>query len=141
MVLDHAAEFIVIRNMNINEVAEAWVEMWSYEVNDPERVKFGWVEDFEYEATHEKPEIGLELILAALEKTQSSHILEVLSAGPLEDLLVYHGERIIEKVEIEARKNKRFASLLGGVWQNAMPDHIWDRIRKVWDRSGWDGNA
>ena len=127
--------------MNINEVAEAWIEMWSYEVNDPERNKFNWVYDFEYEATHEQPETGLKLILLILEKNHSSHILEVLSAGPLEDLLAYHGEQIIESIETEAKKNKLFAGLLGGVWQNTMPDHIWERVKKVWDRSDWDGNV
>ena len=127
--------------MNISEVAQAWIEMWSYEVNDPERDKFDWVVDFEYEATHEKPELGLRLILEVLEKDKSNHILEVLSAGPLEDLLAYHGEKIIEVIENEARRNKQFAKLLGGVWQNAMPNHVWERVQKVWDRSGWDGNA
>ena len=127
--------------MNISEVAQAWIEMWSYEVNDPERDKFDWVVDFEYEVTHEKPELGLRLILEVLEKDKSNHILEVLSAGPLEDLLAYHGEKIIEVIENEARRNKQFAKLLGGVWQNAMPNHVWERVQKVWDRSGWDGNA
>lgn len=129
-----------MHKMNINEVAKAWIEMWSYEVNDPERDKFDWVHDFEYEATHEHPETGLKLILVILENDQSNHILEVLSAGPLEDLLAYHGEHIIEAVEAEAEKSKQFATLLGGVWQNAMPDHIWERVQKAWDRSGWDGN-
>ncbi|MBI1423278.1 MAG: hypothetical protein GC149_07420 [Gammaproteobacteria bacterium] len=129
-----------MRNMNIDEIAEAWIEMWSYEVNNPERDKFDWVYDFEDEATHDQPEIALKLILAVLEKNQTNHILEVLSAGPLEDLLAYHGEHIIEIIEAEARKNKQFAGLLGGVWQNSMLDHIWERVQKVWDRSGWDGN-
>ena len=64
---------------------------------------------------------------------------ENLSAGPLEDLLVYHGHEVIDRVESEARSNPKFASLLGGVWKNAMADDIWRRIQGVWDRRDWDG--
>jgi hypothetical protein len=46
---------------------------------------------------------------------------------------------MIERVETEARSNPLFAKLLGGVWQNEMPDHIWRRVQAVWDRRGWDG--
>ena len=57
-----------MRDMNIDKVARAWLEMWSYGANDPERVQLDWVYDFEYEATHEQPELGFKLILAILEK-------------------------------------------------------------------------
>ena len=63
----------------------------------------------------------------------------MLSAGPLEDLLAYHGHLIIDRVEAEARRKPLFAKLLGGVWQNIMPDDIWTRVQAVWDRRGWDG--
>lgn len=125
--------------MEIEKIAKAWIEMWSYEVNAPERDNYEWVEDFEYEATHEKPENGLKMILEILAHNPNDRVIEVLAAGPLEDLLAYHGETIIEKIEEEAESNKSFANLLGGVWQNMMPNHIWERIQKVWDRSDWDG--
>ncbi len=124
----------------IQKIADAWIEMWTHDVDDPKREKFSWVDDFEYEATHEKPETGIELILEILRRNPGTEIIEVLAAGPLEDLLAYHGEAIIDRVEVEARTNGAFASLLGGVWQNAMPDSVWERIMGVWDRSDWDGN-
>jgi hypothetical protein len=87
-----------------------------------------------------RPEEGWLFVLEALELDNSTSIQEVLSAGPLEDLLAEHGELLIERVEIEARRNPAFASLLGGVWQNSMTDEIWRRVQKVWDRRGWDGS-
>ena len=130
-----------MRTNNIKNVATAWVEMWSYDLESPERDKFDWVGDFEYEATYEKPELGLELILEVLRLDPSIEIIEVLAAGPLEDLLSQHGESMITKIEFLARNNGKFANLLGGVWQNSMPEEVWNRVQKVWDRSGWDGNA
>ncbi len=108
-----------------------WVERWAYEVDDPKRDEFEWVDEFEYVATHEIPEVGLKLILAILTLEPSSHLIKVLAAGPLEDLLANHGEKIIEKVESEAKTNSKFALLLSGVWQNSIPDKIWGRVQNI----------
>ncbi|HUV96794.1 MAG TPA: hypothetical protein VMV98_04925, partial [Acidobacteriaceae bacterium] len=56
-----------------------------------------------------------------------------------EDLLAKHCEIFIDRVEAEARKDPRFAKLLGGVWQNKMSDAVWKRVQAAWDRRGWDG--
>ena len=89
--------------------------------------------------THESPDEAWDFILSTLTQDSSPKILRMLSAGPLEDLLAYHGHLIIDRAEAEARRNPLFAKLLGGVWQNIMPDDIWTRVQAVWDRRGWDG--
>lgn len=130
-----------MQNMKIEAVAKSWVEMWSYEIEAPERDKYDWVEDFEYEAIYENPETGLKLVLAVLELGPNLETIEVLAAGPLEDLLAQHGGTLISKIEVEAKNNQKFASLLGGVWQNAISNEVWERVQKVWNRKGWDGNS
>jgi len=52
----------------------------------------------------------------------------VLAAGPREDALAEYGPAIIEEVELRAARNPKFCGLLGGVWQNSMPDVIWVRV-------------
>ncbi|HEX8325112.1 MAG TPA: hypothetical protein VF595_14505 [Tepidisphaeraceae bacterium] len=79
------------------------------------------------------------LILSVLAEDQSIPVVQILSAGPLEDLLSDHGTCVIDRVESEARKNPAFASLLGGVWQSSMSQPIWERVQAVRDRRGWDG--
>jgi hypothetical protein len=49
----------------------------------------------------------------------------------LEDLLAVYGPQFIERVELEAERNARFNHLLGGVWQNEMPQEIWARVQKA----------
>ena len=66
--------------------------------------------------------------------------IEVLAAGPLEQVLANHGEAIIDRVELLARIEPQFSSLLGGVWQNNMSEEVWIRVKKSSNRSGWDGN-
>lgn len=86
------------------------------------------------------PQTAWDVILTILKTDQSPIIMADLSAGPLEDLLVRHGEQFIDTIEAEVKKNEKFAKLLGGVWKNKMKDEIWNRVQAVWDRRGWDGN-
>lgn len=86
----------------------------------------------------DKPEILWEIILKILAKKPENSVLEVLAAGPLEELLAKYGYEYIARVEAETMKNREFKHLLGGVWKNDMEDEIWARVQNVWDRSNWD---
>lgn len=85
------------------------------------------------------PEHAWQCILATVADPRSEPFLGLLAAGPMEDLLGYHGHAFIERIEREARQSPRFAWTLGGVWQCQMTDEIWQRVQLVWDRRGWDG--
>lgn len=89
---------------------------------------------------NEEPEEAWPVILEILRRNQSTEILEVLSAGPVEDLLARHGEAFIGRIEYEAKIDEDFATLLGGVWQDMISDEIYARVQRVWNRKGWDGN-
>lgn len=75
------------------------------------------------------PELAWSVILEILGRTHSTQALECLAAGPLEDLLAEHGNRLIELVEHEAQRNNDFRGLLAGVWQNTMSDDLWLRVQ------------
>ena len=49
--------------------------------------------------------------------------------GPLEDLLVYHGPDVIDKIEALATSDPEFRGLLGGVWRNKIREDVWERIQ------------
>lgn len=88
---------------------------------------------------HHDPQNTRQFILVGVSVNHSNKIVQMLSAGPLEDLLAHHPYAVIERVEREARVNRRFASLLGGVWQNNIPDDVCKRVQAVQERRGWDG--
>jgi hypothetical protein len=117
---------------DVSALAEAWI---AHRLADVHGDVFGAVWDL----CLDEPEKAFQFVLEVLRRDHSNKIQESLSAGPLEDILAKHGERMIERVEAEARSNPLFAKLLGGVWQNAMSDEVWRRVQAVWDRRGWDG--
>lgn len=125
-------------HMKIEVLAEHWIKKWSYDDDDPRRKQYDWLFDLEYELIHNKPQEALRFIIEVLSLDSGNIFLAVLAAGPLEDLLVYNGDKIIGAVEQEAAINPRFATLLGGVWKRDMKDHVWEKVLKVRDCKGWD---
>lgn len=71
------------------------------------------------------------VILEICKHAKSDLDLANLAAGPLEDLLVKHGAKIIERVEQHSAINSKFKETLSGIWKNAIPDDIWCRIEKA----------
>jgi len=123
----------------LNSLAESWIAFTLAPQKSSERNDLFWVFDRVWELTYESPEDLWLLILKILSFNNSDPILMNLSAGPLEDLLSKHGDSFIYRIELEAKGNPEFASLLGGVWQNSMTDENWMRVQQVWNRKGWDG--
>ena len=78
-----------------------------------------------------QPELCWEIILEILRTPHHESVDWALAAGPLEDLLAWHGTEFIEKVEEQARSNPKFKELLGGVWQNTTPKELWARVEAV----------
>jgi len=78
-----------------------------------------------------EPDEAWEFINAVLAQHPSDKVVAVLAAGPLEDLLVHHGDEFIDRVEERAREDDAFNLLLGGVWRNSMKLRIWRRVEKA----------
>ncbi len=83
------------------------------------------------DAVQDDPERAWQLILAVLKQDQSDNVIACLAAGPLEDLLVYHGASFIERVEELAHVDQDFNRLLGGVWGNNIQEEVWSRVTSV----------
>ncbi|WP_425502841.1 DUF6869 domain-containing protein [Pinirhizobacter soli] len=107
--------------------------------SSPEREELSWATGKVWEMCNSSPDEAWEFIVAAWCADQSPVIAENLSAGPLEDLLAKHGDRVIDRVETEARKNPSLSSLLGGVWRSEIAETVWARVLAIRDRRGWDG--
>ena len=122
----------------LNSLAETWIAFTLAPQKSSERNDLFWVFDQVWELTYESPQDLWLLIVKILSLNNSDPILMNLSAGPLEDLLSKHGDSFINRIELEAKENPKFASLLGGVWQNSMTDEIWMRVQHVCNRKGWD---
>ena len=132
------ADEVAVEKLSYEQaVVTGWVALCKAERNTPEHDKHFWAFDSVWEMCQKDPDAAWQVILAVLAADQSDSVIGRLSAGPLEDLLAHHPYEVIERVESEARRNPQFAHLLGGVWQNAMPDDVWERVQAAWDRSSW----
>lgn len=92
-----------------------------------------WVaEEFNLRALRSPAECW-ELILEVVSQTDDKWVLTNLAAGPLESLLSHHPNEAIDWIEREAWKSPTFRELLDDVWQNLMPDEIWERLQLLKD--------
>lgn len=136
---------IIVNTLDKMKLANQWIEYTKLSLNlgieNQEVESLSDSFDTFVDLINNSPRVALDVILHILEIDQSPLIMSNLSAGPLEDFLVYNGEDYIQEIMLLAKQNPTFAKLLGGVWQNQMSDTIWSKVQSVWDRSGWDGNS
>jgi hypothetical protein len=60
----------------------------------------------------------------------TDQMLVNIAADPIEDLLKY-GEKSIDRVEGMTQSDPVFKKMLGAVWQNSIPDGVWNRVKAV----------
>jgi hypothetical protein len=121
-----------------DDLARAWVGHYQAEYNSGRSNALLWASDrLDYLVTY-LPLRAWRVIFLIWSMDQSIKTMQILSAGPIEDLLAKHGDEMIGPIEAEAKRDPSFAKLLGGVWKNRMKDDVWNRVQAVWDRRGWD---
>lgn len=76
----------------------------------------------------DNPASAFAFILQVLAEKPNDFVFANLAAGPLEDLLVLHGEKMIDTVEETAKQNPDLDDLLGGVWLGRMKPEIAERV-------------
>ena len=100
--------------MNANRLAlfvNKWFSEW--EADSP---VYGRASVLFTKLIEDHPDDAWERILALIAKARNQATLELIGAGPLEDLPGYHGPAIIERAEAMAADDARFATSLGNVW-------------------------
>lgn len=70
-----------------------------------------------------------------IQRTTDEEALAYIAAGPLEDILAYHGNEFIERVETQARRDPNFRKALCGVWGNSRFPHIYGRVHAACNKS------
>jgi hypothetical protein len=119
------------------ELAEAWVARYlaikQYGDKHPLAERYF---DSYLEASRlclDNPQEALNFIDEVIALSDDEFVGENLAAGPLEDLLAKHGEVMWPQIESRALIDPRMRWLLAGVWRNAIPDGVWNRMSEVAD--------
>ncbi|MBW8745592.1 MAG: hypothetical protein JF628_14865 [Sphingomonas sp.] len=129
-----AADWIASRRRNADDTSGSWAQFLLMDFPEQEP-------DLTWDTIKLVVEAypGPDFYAAA--ETEAQVVCGVLAAGPLEDLLCFHGHRFIERLEDEARCDPRMAWMLGGTWQSQMLDEIWKRVQLAADYSYWNRRA
>lgn len=84
---------------------------------------------------------ALEIIRLIAKEKPEDRVIYNLAAGPLEDLLVRHGVRVIDRIERLAHEDASFLFLVSGVWPERMPPTVQPRIHSLIAKAESDGVA
>lgn len=118
------------------DIATRWIEKWAAS-DGPSGDSAG--NDLDWELPLENPRLCLDSILQVLSRIPADPTnkhFQVLAAGPLEDLLVHHGDTYVDEIEVLARRSPPFRLLLNGVWTSRMNKIVVERLDK-YRRAQW----
>lgn len=114
-----------------HDIANAWIRIYEAEEESPERDDNFWAYNELAKFCDFEPERCFAVINLIRKCNPSDAVLANLASGPLEDLLTKHGDKFIDRIEQVAKKDAQLRKLLGAVWQNEIPDPIWNRIQTI----------
>lgn len=115
---------------DIDRLAKAWIFAQKLGVDSSGYEKHSWAVD-EVISLAEKPEDLWKIILRILELDDSDEVVKAVGAGPLEDLMVHHGELFIGQVEEQASKSDVFKTAMKGVWLDSDDTPVWARFFEI----------
>jgi hypothetical protein len=108
--------------MDLTSFADRWLAEWDSE-------EWGEATDFMHEAVRENPELAWSLIERLVEAAPNDDSLDMIGAGPLEDLLCDHGPDLNDRAEHVALSDPRFRRSLAAVWGwSAMDPRVRTRL-------------
>lgn len=102
--------------LNKRRLASSWIFAQKRGVDNTGYAEHSWAVDEVINFAADEPDNLWEIILEILEIDDSEEIIKAVGAGPLEDLMVYHGERFIDVIEKQAAKSIAFKTAMQNVW-------------------------
>jgi len=112
----------------IELIAEGWIRYQLSAEGSAERAANCKFVSSAFDIREGDPKLLWRLILAIHARDQSDDVQCKLSAGPLEDLLSYHGPAFIDVVEQQGNDDPAFAKLLDGAHRHLMSEDVWGRV-------------
>jgi len=116
-----------------SEIAAAWID---FEAR-PHALEEDWLRDRAWWAVEavmdlqaHDPIRALEIVFRIARTDDRPKVLEMLGAGPLEDLLS-EDPTLIDAVAIEAWSSPNLRVALRSTWQNDLPDEVWRTVQQL----------
>jgi len=101
--------------MDDAQLAETWIRYQHKAKPRDDDPDFEAVEAF-FSLLDDDPEHLYRLLEVVVQASDDEEVLSMVGAGPLEDLLCYHGEEFVDRVLVRARQDRSWRFALGNVW-------------------------
>jgi len=119
----------MIDDSEITNIADGWVKYSLTEKRGDDT--FFWAWERLHDLVYKEPEEAWRIIERLPQIDTSDFMLASVAAGPVEDLLCYHGERFVDRIETLGLRDRLWRRLLGAVWKSTTPETVWKRIKVV----------
>jgi len=114
----------------MSELADAWTALYKQTKSSDERDRLFWA----FAELHELVRRDLTAavkVMTEIASTDDEVVLSNVGAGPLEDLLVFHGMDAINLLRENDEYMRKIKICMKYVWQNAMSDEVWNEVQKI----------
>ena len=116
------------------EAIEVWLKRYvrnsEGKIKDTSEEGF-WAWEMITDLVFENLEEAWLVILELIRRAPTDRVLASIAAGPLEDLIRNYKEEVIDRVEVEARRDPKFRRCLTGVWYGSdLSESIRNKIEK-----------
>lgn len=118
---------------SMNKLITTWLQAQNVNIQSQEYDEVGWAVDELFNLAYEKPEELLSVITNILEIDSSQRVLGAIGAGALEDLIVHHGDRCIDKVVELSLLNKKFKAAINFTYidKNDVSSDVYEKFQKL----------
>ncbi|MEE9421907.1 MAG: hypothetical protein V3V50_01985 [Gammaproteobacteria bacterium] len=117
--------------LNMKRLVSSWIFAQKRGVDRPGYETHSWAVDEVINFASDKPDLLWETILEILDLDSSEEIIKAVGAGPLEDLMVYHGSQFIQKVDSQAEKSNVFKTAMQNVWLDSDDTSVYSKFYEI----------
>lgn len=117
--------------MDRNKLVTSWIELQKLPQDSLEAEQLWWSSHELLTMAIEEPEECWEIVRKIVDCSDDQWVLVNLAAGPVEDLLMTHADKVISWIEEDAKRSAKFRRILKDVWRNELNDAIWQRLQKT----------
>lgn len=121
------------RRRSDEEIAFAWIDFQARPhapSEEPGEDEDWWAVDAMMGLSGDDPVRALRICFVVARLSNDPKVLEMLGAGPLEDLLS-DDPTIFDLVAQETKLNDRLVTALRSTWQSTIPDQVWFSLQRL----------
>lgn len=126
----------VFAALPIADLASLWCALQHVSVRDQDEKTWSAIHYFD-RLPHDEPERALALVLAVLAAETDKRVLMQLNGRLMTALVHAHADRLVDRIEEEARRNETLRWLLGGAHCWAADDTLRARLARSADDDAW----